>query len=97
MSTEAQPIDVSDSREVLALVEEVHRSGVGRLLKRGDQVLALLIPVVSRQPARPRRTGPSEEHDTLLDIIGIAASAAPTDIARDEQEYLAEAYALTRR
>ena len=92
MSSDAQIIDVSDAKEVLDLAEEVRRSGVGRLLKRGEQVLALLTPVVPRQRAHPRETASTEERDTLLDIIGIAASAEPTDIARYEQEYLAEAY-----
>jgi hypothetical protein len=31
--------------------------------------------------------------DAILDIIGAGESAEPTDIARNEQEYLAEAYA----
>ena len=92
MSSDAQIIDVTDSKDVLDLAEEVHRSGVGRVLKRGEQVLALLTPVVPPQPVRSSRPALGEEHETLLDIIGIAASAEPTDIARYEQEYLAEAY-----
>ncbi len=41
---------------------------------------------------RPAR----DEEDALLNIIGIGASTEPTDIARDELEYLAEAYAPSR-
>lgn len=97
MSTEMQPIDVTDSAELLDLAEEVRRSGVGRLLKRGEQDLALLTPVVPRQPARSRRQPTSEEGDALLNIIGIGASTEPTDIAQHELEYLAEAYAPAPR
>ena len=97
MSTELQPIDITDSTELLALAEEVRRSGVARLLKRGEQDLALLTPLTPRQPARSPRRATIEERDALLNIIGIGASAEPTDIARDEQEYLAEAYAPARR
>ena len=92
MSAKVQPIDVTDSAELLDLVEEVRRSGVGRLLMRGEEELALLTPVDARR--RARRPQPvSEQRDSLLNIIGIGESAEPTDIARDEQEYLARAYA----
>jgi hypothetical protein len=97
MSTEVQPIDVSDSAELLDLAEEVRRSGVGRLLKRGEQDLALLTPVAPRQETRPRRQPAGERRDALLNIIGIGESAEPTDIAQHELEYLAEAYAPARR
>ena len=49
MSAKAQPIDVTDSAELLDLVEEVRRSGVGRLLMRGEEELALLTPVDARR------------------------------------------------
>ena len=88
MSAKVQPIDVTDSAELLDLVEEVRRSGVGRLLMRGEEELALLTPVDARRRAR-RPQPASEQRDSLLNIIGIGESAEPTDIARDEQEYLA--------
>jgi hypothetical protein len=97
MSTDAQSIDITESTELLALVEEVRRSGVGRLLKRGEQELALLTPVTGRRKAHPPREVAGDEHDTLLDIIGIGASSEPTDIAQREGEYLAEAYSPARR
>lgn len=96
MSTEVQPIDITDSTELLALVEEVRRSGVGRLLKRGEQELALLTPVTARRKGQPHRQPAGDERDTLLDIIGIGASSEPTDIAQREGEYLAEAYSPAR-
>jgi hypothetical protein len=96
MSAEVQPIDITDSAELLHLAEEVQRSGISRLLKRGDKSLALLMPVdpprdvQSRQPAADKR-------DSLLNIIGIGESAESTNIAQHEGEYLAEAYMPTRR
>ncbi|MDQ3412950.1 MAG: hypothetical protein M3509_12625, partial [Chloroflexota bacterium] len=45
MAAKLQPIDISDSTEVLNLAEEVRQSGIGRLLKRGEQELAVLTPV----------------------------------------------------
>ena len=96
MTPDAKPIDVTDSAELLDLAEEVRRSGVGRLLVRGDEELALLTPVSSNREVRPRRPA-GEQRDALLNIIGIGESPEPTDIAHDEQEYLAEAYMPSRR
>lgn len=97
MGTDVQSLDVTDSSELLDLAEEVRRSGVGRLLKRGEHDLALLTPVVPHREARPRRQPAGEKRDALLNIIAIAASDEPTDIARNEQAYLAEAYTSPRR
>ena len=94
MSAEPQPIDITGSAELLDLAEEVRRSGVGRLLKRGEQELALLTPVAPRPAAPPRfrrRPAANAAPDAILNIVGIGASAEPTDVARYEREYLAEA------
>jgi len=97
MITEVQPIDVTESSELLELAEEVRRSGVTRLLKRGEQDLALLTPVAPRRDVKSRRQPAGDKRDALLNIIGIGESAEPTDIAQHEGEYLAEAYTPTRR
>jgi hypothetical protein len=39
----------------------------------------------------------SSEPDSILSIIGIAASAEPSDIARFKDEYLADAYDYRKR
>ena len=96
MSADPQPVDVSESRELLELAEEVRRSGVGRVLKRGEQELALLTPVGPwpSPGGRSRRQQPAgAERDAILNIVGIGESDGPTDVARHEWEYLAEAYA----
>jgi hypothetical protein len=96
MSVEVQPIDITDSSELLHLAEEVQRSGITRLLKRGEQALALLTPVAPRREVQPRQPA-ADKRDALLNIIGIGESAEPTNIAQHEGEYLAEAYTPTRR
>jgi hypothetical protein len=56
----------------------------------------LLTPVNPSSPAPhyPQRQAPStDEPAATLNIIGIAESAEPTDVARHEPQYLAEAYA----
>ena len=97
MNTEVQSIDITNSSELLNLVEEVRRSGAAWLLKRGEQDLALLTPVASSQEGEPRRPPAGDARDTLLNIIGIGESAEPTAIAQHEGEYLAEAYTPARR
>lgn len=97
MSTDVQTIDVSDHADLLDLAEEVRRSGIGLVLMRGDEELAVLAPVSPRRATRAHRQPAGDERDALLNIIGIGESAEPTDIAREEQEYLAEAYASNRQ
>jgi hypothetical protein len=95
MVQEAVPIDISALPEVLELAEEVQRSGVARVLKRGDREIAVLAPVVpddaSSRRTRRRRT-PEPVRDSILNIIGIWESDEPTDVAKYKHEYLAEAY-----
>jgi hypothetical protein len=99
MSNQLEPIDITTSPEILRLAEEVERSGVGRLLKRGDRDIAVLTPVVSRETGAKRARRPataSAERDSILNIIGIGESAEPTDIAHHKHEYVAEAYDVKR-
>ncbi len=96
MSRELQAVDIAASPDLLRLAQEVERTGVGRLLKRGDQDIAVLTPVQppAARPKGPRRRASSTaaERDSILNIIGIGESAVPTDIAHHKDEYLAEAY-----
>jgi hypothetical protein len=95
MSKELQPVDITASPDLLRLAEEVERSGVGRLLKRGHREVAVITPVQSQgtAPKRARRrAAASANQDSILNIIGIGESAEPTDMARHKHEYVAEAY-----
>ena len=96
MCTGPQPVDVTELRALRDLAEVVRRSGVGRLLKRGKEELALITPAGPRPStaglSRRRQSG-NAGHDAILNIVGIGESAEPTDIARHERQYLAEAYA----
>lgn len=87
MSNELISIDISSSPELSRLVDEVEQSGVGRLLKRGDESVAIVQPF--RQRGSRRRYRP--EDDPLLGIIGMLDDGPPTDIATFKDEYLADA------
>jgi len=45
MAKTHEAIDISESPELLRLVDEVRSTGVPRVLKRGDEDLAVLTPV----------------------------------------------------
>ncbi len=94
MYDEAMPLDIADSAELLKLAEEVHASGRPRLLKRGDQSLALLTPVQPTKARRRRRSRskPLDRSDPLFNIIGILHWEGPTDVSENKHRYLAEAY-----
>ena len=93
MATKWQATDISNTPELLRLADEVTRSGSPRLLTSGKRPLAVLAPVESSITPRRRRRAPRGlPRDSILEIIGIAASAEPTDISQDKQRYLAEAY-----
>jgi hypothetical protein len=95
MRKELQALDIAASPELMRLAEEVERSGVGRLLKRGDREIAVLTPVATRRPRRPRgkgRTQPVDRTDSIFNIVGMCSTEEPTDIAAHKHEYLAEAY-----
>jgi hypothetical protein len=67
------------------------------VLKRGDEEIVFLAPIRlrSKKPKRPRSGAiAATESDSILNIIGIGESSEPTDIARYEREYLADAYDL---
>jgi hypothetical protein len=49
MAKELTPIDISSAHDLIRLAEEVRRSGKARLLRRGDEDLAVLSPI----PAPP--------------------------------------------
>ncbi len=94
MATELEKTDISGEPELLRLVEELVASRSPRVLTNGEEALAIVTPVDAPEQARSRRPGTStrQAHDSILNIIGIAASSEPTDVAQHERRYLAEAY-----
>jgi hypothetical protein len=55
MARELTAIDISNTPDLLRLVEEVAESGTPRILRRADEDVAVLLPV--KKPASRRRTG----------------------------------------
>ena len=99
MAREAKRVDISHIPELLRLAEEVQQTKQPRLLQRGDQDVALLLPVESpaslqRSATGRKRAGPGDR--SILNLVGIADTASSADDAMDvssnKHKYLAEAY-----
>jgi hypothetical protein len=69
MARELRPIDVSRIPELLRIAEEVYSSGEGRVLRREDEALAIVLPA-----RRPANRG-SHREKTKEDLEAFAAAA----------------------
>lgn len=88
-------MDVSQSPDLLRVVQEVQESGEECVLTRDDEELAVLTPLKPAGMRRPRKSGLVGEDDSLWDIVGMGTSKGPGDISENKHRYLAEAYADT--
>jgi hypothetical protein len=67
MNRDYQPIDIGDSPDILRLAEEVRAGGRPRVLQRGHEDVAILMPI----PARHQRA----HQDQIDPLDGLRASA----------------------
>jgi len=95
MARELKSVDVANVPELLSIAEKVRETGEPCVLKHEGEDLAILSPV-PLAPRRQRKTGIVTRNDPLWNIVGIASSEGPGDVARNKHEYLAEAYAKKR-
>ena len=91
MAREPQPIDITQYPELTHLIEEMQASQMPRPVKRGSEILAILMPAPSAPKKRSRRGRPLSRADALWQLVGSAQEAPPTDASK-KYEYLAEAY-----
>jgi hypothetical protein len=82
---------VSNSPDLLHLADVVARSGTSCVLVRGDEEIAIVSPLRPGTSATHDRRKHRRDPKRILNIIGIGASAAPTDVAEHKDEYVAEA------
>ncbi len=90
MVEELKSIDISHSAEARHLVAEVQAVNQARALQIDHRTVAILTPAVRRRRAsqRPKATSAS---DPLWDIVGLATSNGPGDVAENVDAYLAQA------
>ena len=94
MAREPQPIDISQSPEMLRLVEQIGQSGQPRRLSRRGKTVAVLTPVNAAPRKRTgarRRTGLLTPDDPFWRLVGIGRSGLG-DVSANKQKYLGDAY-----
>lgn len=93
MSDALIPLDISDSPEILRLVEEMERSGVGRLLLRGSTQLAVMTLVTPQTVGSQGEQLVLDTHDPtlLFEIFGIGEADEPSDVEHHKDKYIADA------
>ena len=86
---ELKPVEIGAMPDLVRLAEEVQSEGAGRILRRNGEDVAVLLP--RKRASRRRRT--TSLDDPLWEIVGIAHSDGPGDVAENKHKYLADAYA----
>ena len=97
MAKELHHIDISNSPELLRIVEEMRASNEPRVFQCGTEDVAILRPVKRAAKHRVLRGRPTTADDPLWNIVGIAAGPddGVTDVSANKLTYLADAYAAT--
>jgi hypothetical protein len=69
MTREAPPIDISTMPELARLADEVARTGTPRVLKRGDEDIAILSPARPKRRLKGKRVTQADI-DAALSVVG---------------------------
>ncbi len=94
MARELKRIDISDSPELLRIVEEVQVSQEPCVLQRNGKEVAMVVPTRAPRKRSPR-TQPVTQDDALFRLIGIGESQIPGGVSGKKHEYLAQIYRPT--
>ncbi len=98
MAGETTHIDISKMPELLRIAEQVRASHEPLVLGADSEDVAVIVPatgVRSSFGGRTKRGAATSADDPLRNIVGLATSDGPGDVAENRQGYLAEAYAAT--
>jgi len=91
MARELKHIDISNSPELLRIVEEVRASNEPQVLQREHVDLAIVRPVKQGMRQRIPRGKPFTKDDAIWNLKGIGRSGV-SDVSENADTYLAEAY-----
>lgn len=86
-------IDISNSPELLRIVEEARTSREPRVLRQDDEDVAILRPVKRLARKRIPRGRPTTAEDPLWRLVGIGESEGSGDVSTNKHTYLGDAYA----
>lgn len=82
-------IDITEYSGLRELIEEMQADQTPRVLRLGNEEVAILSPA-KRKRRRSPRGRPLTPDDPIFQLIGSATDAEPTDSSK-KHEYLAEA------
>jgi hypothetical protein len=81
VANELPPIDLTASHDILLLAKEVRRSGKARVLRRGDEDVAILSPI---RPKTKRHARKPKTFSAADDAAFLSAAGAWKDFDLDE-------------
>jgi len=90
MAEQLQPIDLNDQPDLSAVVAEVETTRHARMLQRNGKDVVEVRP--ARTARRSRKGQPTSADDPIWNIVGMARTDGPSDVAENVDRYLAEAY-----
>ncbi|HEY5476638.1 MAG TPA: hypothetical protein VIK11_07960 [Tepidiformaceae bacterium] len=70
MAFEAKPIDIGGLPELVSLAEEVRASNEPRVLRRGGEDIAKIVPLRARVSRRRRAPKTADDYDAFLSSAG---------------------------
>ena len=79
MSREIRPIDISDTPELLRLVEELRKGDEPRMLRRDREDLAILTPVKGPAKRKRKLAETKADHEAFLSSAGSWKGIVDTD------------------
>lgn len=93
MAREVIPVDISETPELIRLVEEVARTGIARLLRRNNQELAVLSALAWRTKPRAARlvSPPRRAADRRATLESTAGSLGPATRTGDFEAMIRDA------
>lgn len=70
MSQEREIVDITHSPDLLRVAEEVRRSKTPRVLRAGDEDVAVIMPVTTRPRQRVKRAKTEADYEAFLASAG---------------------------
>lgn len=97
MVKDLKSIDITDSPELVQLVEQVRQADEPVVLRRSSEDVAIVRPMKRTTKRQKLRERPTNADDPLWKLVGAGASEGSGDIATNKHRYLADAYADPHR
>lgn len=87
MATETKIIQIDRSTDIVALAEEVRKTGEDRILEKEGEALARLTPI----EAERERQSAFSPNDSLWNIVGMDTSLGDSDTSTNKYKYIPDA------